>query len=156
MSDIKINFVDFWTGFDKLNNYFFNLLSKKYTIIIDENPDLLFYSCFGEDYLKYDCTRIFYTGENIKPDYLGCDFAFSFQYDYHKKHFRLPLYSLYIDHHNMLNSLQTIENKAKAIEIWKNKSNFLEEYNRLFVLCLVFRAKKKRRLHTMNQLFFYE
>ena len=42
MSDIKINFVDFWTGFDKLNNYFFNLLSKKYTIIIDENPDLLF------------------------------------------------------------------------------------------------------------------
>lgn len=124
MSDIKINFVDFWTGFDKSNNYFFNLLSKKYTIIIDENPDLLFYSCFGEDYLKYDCARIFYTGENIKPDYLGCDFAFSFQYDYHKKHFRLPLYSLYIDHHNMLNSLQTIENKAKAIEIWKNKSKF--------------------------------
>jgi hypothetical protein len=124
MNEVKINFVDFWTGFDKSNNYFFNLLSKKYIMVIDENPELLFYSCFGKEHLKYDCTRIFYTGENIKPDYMVCDFAFSFQYSYKKNHFRLPLYSLYIDHHSMLDSLKTIENREKAIEIWKKKSKF--------------------------------
>ena len=29
---IKINFVDFWHGFDKSNNYFFNLLKDKFNV----------------------------------------------------------------------------------------------------------------------------
>lgn len=124
MKEIKVNFVDFWTNFDKTNNYFYNLLIQKYKIIIDENPELLFYSCFGEEYLKYKCKKIFYTGENIRPDFLACDFAFSFDYNKRKKHFRLPLYSLYIDHHNMLDRLQTIGTREEAKKIWNAKSKF--------------------------------
>lgn len=124
MTEIKINFTDFWKGFDKTNNYFYNLLVQRYKVIIDENPDLLFYSCLGNNYLSYNCTKIFYTGENVRPDFTACDFAFSFDFNYRKNHFRLPLYSLYIDHHNMLDQLQTISSREDARRIWKNKTKF--------------------------------
>lgn len=124
MKKIKINFVDFWTGFDKTNNYFYNLLIQKYDLVIDENPDILFYSCYSNNYLNYKCTRIFYTGENVRPDFLACDFAFSFDYSTRKNHFRLPLYSLYIDHHRMSDQLQTITTREEARRIWKSKTKF--------------------------------
>ncbi len=124
MKELKISFVDFWVGFDNTNNYFYNLLVQKYKVSIDENPDLLFYSCFGAEYLKYNCTRIFYTGENVRPDFLACDFAFTFDYNNRKNHFRLPLYSLYIDHHNMLDHLKTISSREEARSIWRAKSKF--------------------------------
>lgn len=124
MKEIKINFVDFWPSFNKTDNYFYNLLVKKYVILIDEKPDFLFYSCFGEEYLKFDCFRIFYTGENIRPDFSACDYAFSFDYNSRNNHFRLPLYSLYIDHCDMLDQLQTIVSREEARRIWRNKSKF--------------------------------
>ena len=125
MKEIKINFSDFWSGFDKTNNYFYNLLVQKYKVSIDEeNPELLFYSCYSTNYLKYNCTRIFFTGENVRPDFLACDFAFSFDYNTRKNHFRLPLYSLYIDHHNMLPRLQTIKTRKEARAIWSAKTKF--------------------------------
>lgn len=124
MEEIKINFVDFWTGFDKENNYFFNLLTKKYKVRIDENPDLLFYSCFGQEYLNYNCKRIFYTGENNRPEFLACDFAFSFDLIDRKNHFRLPLYSLYIDGHNMLTQLEIVKTREEAKKSWDAKSKF--------------------------------
>lgn len=124
MKEIKINFVDFWSGFDKTNNYFYNLLVQKYKVSIDENPDLLFYSCYSNTYLNYNCTRIFYTGENIRPDFLACDFAFSFDYNSRKNHFRLPLYSMYVELHGLLDKLQTLNTREEAREIWRAKTKF--------------------------------
>jgi len=124
MKEIKINFVDFWPNFDKKNNYFYNLLIQKYKVIIDENPELLFYSSFGKRFLNYNCKRIFYTGENSRPDFLACDFAFSFDYNLRKNHFRLPLYSIYIDYHDMLQQLERIISKEEATKIWKSKTKF--------------------------------
>lgn len=124
MKELKINFTDFWPNYDKTDNYFYNLLKSDYKLVIDENPDLLFYSSFGHDYLKYKCTRIFYTGENIRPDFTACDFAFTFDFLEHKKHFRLPLYSIYIDHHNMLPQLERKKTRAEATKIWKEKTKF--------------------------------
>ena len=124
MKEIKINFVDFWPGFNKTNNYFYNLLIQKYKVIIDEDPELLFYSCYNSDYLKYKCTRVFYAPENIRPDFSACDFAFSFDYNKRKNHFRLPLYSLFIDDYEMLNHLQTIKTRDEATRVWSTKSKF--------------------------------
>ncbi|TRX41246.1 glycosyltransferase family 10 domain-containing protein [Flavobacterium restrictum] len=124
MEEIKINFIDFWTGYNKTNNYFFNLLSKRYKVVIDENPDLLFYSCFGQEYLKYKCKRIFYTGENVRPEFLACDFAFTFDFSTKKNHYRLPLYSLYIDTHHMLPQLEKVKTREEATKIWNAKSKF--------------------------------
>ena len=124
MKVLKINFTDFWPNYDKTDNYFYNLLKTNYDLVIDEKPEILFYSSFGLEYLKYKCTRIFYTGENLRPDFTACDFAFTFDFLAHKKHFRLPLYSIYIDHHNMLTQLEQKKTREEATQIWKDKTKF--------------------------------
>lgn len=78
---IKLNFCDFWKGYNKENNWFVNVLRKNYDIEISENPDFLFYSCFGIEHLEYqDCVKIFFTGENVIPNFNECDYAFGFDY----------------------------------------------------------------------------
>tara|TARA_R110002049_G_scaffold25354_8_gene89197 strand:+ start:11411 stop:12358 length:948 start_codon:yes stop_codon:yes gene_type:complete len=124
MDKIKINFIDFWEGFNKVDNYFYNILSTKYSVIIDDNPDIILYSCFGEEYLNYNCKRIFYTGENIRPDFSACDFAFTFDFNTRSNHFRLPLYSLYIDGHKMNNYLLKEKTREELISIWDKKTKF--------------------------------
>ena len=124
MKTLKINFTDFWPHYNKTDNYFYNLLQSNYDLVIDENPDLLFYSSFGHDYLNYKCTRIFYTGENIRPDFTACDFAFTFDFISNKKHFRLPLYSIYINHHNMLPQLEHKKTRDEITQLWKEKTKF--------------------------------
>lgn len=89
---IKLNFSDFYNGFDKINNQFYQIISKKYNIIIDEeNPDYLIYSCFGKEFLRFDCIRIFYTGENLVPDFNLCDYGISFfNLDFEDRYLRYP------------------------------------------------------------------
>ncbi len=95
MKKLKINFCDFWPGFDKFNNYFVSILSKEYEIEISENPDFLFFSNEGTAHKKYNCTRIFYTGESIQPDFRECDFGISFELNENRRSLRFPLYNLY-------------------------------------------------------------
>lgn len=77
---IKCAFVDFWRGYKPEEHYIYMSLRDKYDIEIDnENPDYLFYSCFGHKHLKYrDVIKIFYTGENTYPNYNQCDYSLSF------------------------------------------------------------------------------
>lgn len=122
--ELRIDFVDFWTNIDKTNNYFYNLLCHYYEIIIDsENPDLIFYSCFGKEHLKYKCKRIYFTGENRRPDFMGCDFAFSFDFILRKNHYRLPLYSLYIDDEK-IDKIDIVKSRDEIVKIWDQKSKF--------------------------------
>ncbi len=124
-SVLKINFTDFWYGFIKEDNYFFNLLSKKYKVAIDENdPDILFFSCYGNEYLNYQCTRIFFTPENIRADFSGCDYAFSFDFINRENHFRLPLYGLYIDQKKMMPQMLATPSREQAKKIWQAKKKF--------------------------------
>ncbi|MEI6884482.1 MAG: glycosyltransferase family 10 [Bacteroidota bacterium] len=97
MKKLKLNFSDFdpYNQFSKQENYFTRLLSKQYEVEISENPDLLFYSNYGKDFQKYQCTRIFFTVENLRPNYHECDYAFSFDLDPSEKHFRFPSYCFY-------------------------------------------------------------
>lgn len=92
---IKIDFSDFWGGFDKTNNYFYNLLKEEFDIIITDNPDYLFFSVFGNKHLQYKCKKIFYTGENVAPPLHYCDYSFSFDYLDDVRNYRLPHYLLY-------------------------------------------------------------
>jgi alpha(1,3/1,4) fucosyltransferase len=124
MQTLKIKFVDFWFGFKPDNNYFFNLLSLKYQIELCDEPQILIYSCYGTDHIKYDCTRIFYTAENLRPDFLGCDFAISFDYNTNPRHYRLPLYALYIDKPGLTEKLIEKKTRERALEIWRSKKKF--------------------------------
>lgn len=89
---LKINFVDFWKSFNKADNYFTSLLSTKYTLEISENPDVLFFSVFGNDHKKYSCLKIFYTGEFYEPNLSIADLSLSFSRVNDKRNYRYPLY----------------------------------------------------------------
>jgi hypothetical protein len=95
---LKINFTDFWKEFIKTDNIFWNLLSKKYDLELSDNPDILFYSYFGYEFRKYKCLKVFFQGENFRPNFRECDFSFSFDYTPgNSRNLRLPLYYFYDD-----------------------------------------------------------
>lgn len=94
---IRIDFRDFWhadTDEAKRANPLFKLLSTRFDLEIADDPDFLVYSCFGGEHQRYDCTRIFFTGENRRPDFRLCDYAFSFDFPVNERSFRYPIYAL--------------------------------------------------------------
>lgn len=100
MKTIKIQFLDFYRAFydDIENDLFIKLLRKHYNVQISDNPDYVIYSVFGEQHWNVPdrCIKIFYTGENLVPDFNACDYAMGFEYmDYQDRYMRLPLYLRY-------------------------------------------------------------
>ena len=107
---IKIDFADFWSHLDKTDNYFFNLLSEKYTVKISDNPDFLIFSCYGTKHLKYNCLKVFYNGENQRIDWNACDFAFGTDYiPNNKRYYRLPNWVLYDNPEKLILPKQNVE-----------------------------------------------
>lgn len=112
--EIKINFVDFWPGMDPKDNYFFNIIKEDYTPIISPSPDYLFYSVFGTNNTRYNCTKISYIGENIAPIYkdsnlqLGSDYSFSFEKT-DERNYRLPHYVLYPEYYKLTDEKEISE-----------------------------------------------
>jgi len=100
---IKIDFSDFWGGYDKKDNYFYNLLIEEFDVEITDKPDFLFFSIFGNNHQKYNCKKIFYTGENIPPPMDYCDWSFSFDYLDDPRNYRLPHYLLYPGYYELTN-----------------------------------------------------
>lgn len=93
MKKIKIKFSGMGGNFDPENNFIINSLRKKYTVINSDNPDFLVYSVNSKDYLNYNCVRIFYTAENLVPDFNVCDYGIGFHYmDFGDRYIRFPLY----------------------------------------------------------------
>jgi|TARA_B110000261_G_scaffold35677_1_gene41373 hypothetical protein len=98
---LKIKFVDFYDGFIWNGHCLYKYLNQHFELELSDTPDLIIYSCYGTEFLKYSCPRIFYTAENIRPDYRFCDFAVSFDYNNNQNHFRMPLYSIYFTNQNL-------------------------------------------------------
>jgi hypothetical protein len=94
MKQIKIYFEDFWPGFDIENNFITKILHREYDVIIDNNPDYLFFSVFDYNHLKYrNCIKIFYSAENMEPDFNLCDYAIAFQHlNAGDRYIRYPLF----------------------------------------------------------------
>lgn len=134
MKTLKINFVDFWPNLIKNDNYFYNLLCREYNVIIDEvNPDILFFSVdYGnarERFKFKNCLRVFYTGENVAPNWQETDVAFTFRHSSDEREYRLPLWALHLNWFNRpynddrdqayLADIDTFINKPK--ELTKSK-----------------------------------
>jgi hypothetical protein len=97
---VRLQFVGFWDGFNPHDNYFTRLLGRRYLLELCDDPDFVIFSYVGKrrrDYSRWNCVRIFYTGENIAPDWSACDWAFSFEHTPHPRHFRLPHWPFYVD-----------------------------------------------------------
>jgi hypothetical protein len=128
---IKIDFSDFWGGFDKTNNYFYNLLKDEFEIEISNRPDYLFFSVFGNNHQNYKCKKIFYTGENIAPPLGYCDWSFSFDYLDDSRNYRLPHYLLYDGYYELVNKKVIDESlsKRKFCNFVVSNGNCLERNN---------------------------
>jgi hypothetical protein len=105
MKTLKIYFEDMW-GYDQFqfnhhNNYFVSLLSKKYNVVIDPNPDILFFSVFGLNNRRYNCKKVFVCGENTGHHFRNplsepCDVSLS-QLDEKDKNIYFPLWVLFVN-----------------------------------------------------------
>ena len=96
---LKLGFTD---THDHLAQFFYTILSSRYDIEIDqENPDFLIFgdANFGNNNRKFSrnkVVKIFYTGENQRPERYECDYAISFDHKDAAWHYRLPLYVIYM------------------------------------------------------------
>jgi len=149
MKKLRIKFCDFWPSFHPDNNYFYNLLCTEYDVELSDEPELLIYSCFGIEHLKYNCLRIFFTGENRRPDFRCCDFAMGFDFINDPRYFRLPLFALYIDQHpGYMEKLTQVQTKEEALHNWRSKTKFC---------CMVVsNAKLKKRINFFKKLSVYK
>jgi hypothetical protein len=93
MKRIKIWFSGMGGKFNPNNNFISKYLKKHFIVELDKNPDYLFYSVNSIDYLNYKCIRIFYTAENLVPDFNLCDYAIGFSYlTFADRYIRFPIY----------------------------------------------------------------
>jgi hypothetical protein len=115
---MKICFSDFWSPFDSNNNFFIHTIRQSFDnvdVVLPEDADVMFFSVFGKENTLYKhCKKVFFTGENIAPDFNKCDYSLTFENDEHNgKNFRLPLWYLYIDWFNV----NTYENPEWLIPV---------------------------------------
>ncbi|RCR67627.1 glycosyltransferase [Larkinella punicea] len=145
MTEIRLWFTDFWDGFNIEDNYFINLLAKYYRVVLTKKqPDYLIFSWRGKDFYNYkNCIRIFYTGENLRPDFTICDYSISFDYDsYNGRNLRLPLYVMYGDMNELLlekNVNTILKEKTKFCNFIYSNNNAKE---RKFFFQLLSKYKK--------------
>ena len=138
---IKINYAGFVRAWDIHDNYFKNLLSRRYELELSADPDILFCTCYDYERFKYNCVKIYYTGENERPSFTENDFVMSFDFNNNPRHYRLPLYALYMyvaevkrqkgKIFNEFSGLETITaslcralTNDAARKIWRSKNKF--------------------------------
>lgn len=93
MRKIKVNYAGWWEGFNP-DTYLINqILRKYYDLEISDKPDYVFCSLYSNEFLKYDGIRIFYTGENIVPDFNLFDYCIGFdEIVFGDRYLRVPNY----------------------------------------------------------------
>jgi hypothetical protein len=110
---IGVNFSHFepeWPDFPSNFDQYFPYVRRSYELELADQPEVLFYSCFGEGGNFWrapdgrsvrlmptipsgTALRVFITGENVEPVMEACDYAISFSaLTDHTNHLRLPLW----------------------------------------------------------------
>lgn len=117
MKELRIKFTDFWGGFIPEESFFYQFLSHYYKVILTPQPDYLFYSCGGYDHLNYpDSIKIFFTGENIVPDFNICDYGIGFHHlNFEDRFVRFPLFLIHKNGWEELKKLEHKENIPAAL-----------------------------------------
>lgn len=134
MRPVRVDFVDFWPGFDRRDNVLLDAFRARFTVEVVDDPDFLFFANFGSRHRRYGCTRVFYTGENIRPDFRHCDYALTFDHlPDDPRHLRWPLYNLYVD-------------DPASIRTWRDVDEAIAEKTRFCnIVCSNPRAKERLR-----------
>jgi alpha(1,3/1,4) fucosyltransferase len=145
---LKINFAGFWPGFKAEDNFFIRTLHKRFEVTLSPRPELLFFSMYSDDHLRYSCRKIQYLPENIRPDFTQADFAISFDYLDDHRHLRLPLYVMYFDEEYTVERLLRKKTDSECKDILTSKKHFCA-----FV---VSNAKADERINFFHKLSAYK
>jgi hypothetical protein len=155
---MKVAFLDFWDNFDNDNNFFIHALRKIYSGVEVSSPinaDLIIYSCFGNSHLQYTgrVKKVFFTGENKRPDFSQCDYSITFDFDdYNNRNIRIPLWYLYIDWFNV----KTYSNPQYLIPVEYLESNKYSEKHKTKFCSAVFSNPVGTRVDLSNKLSDYK
>lgn len=96
MRRIRVKCCDYWPGYNPESDEVLKALRQSYEVEFSEDPEYLFFSAFGLEHLKYDCVKVYVTGENIIPDFNLCDYAIGFDdLRFGDRNFRLPSWVWY-------------------------------------------------------------
>ena len=155
---MNISFTDFWGDFQNNSNFFIDVIRDIYpharVVPFSNDTDILVYSCFGNTHHYANRTKtkkIYYTGENIRPNFNECDCSLTFDY-YQGKNFRLPLWMLQIDWFNKI----TYVNPQFVLPVNSiNDNNFINNDKTKFC-CAVFNTDSPYRFETVNKLSTYK
>lgn len=98
-SNTTFGFCDFWNQFKIDDNPLRDILSTFCEPAPKgEVPDILVYSDFGRSHTRLasdETTKIYYTRENIPPNYAECDYGISFDHiEFGDRHLRFPYYAM--------------------------------------------------------------
>src|SRR5205809_7614802 len=97
MKRLKLAFSDQVQPFSAEKSVWTRLLRECYDVVLVPNiteADLLIYSDFGKDHQRFAGRKIYFTIENMLPDYNECDFAItSLLRPEDPRHFRFPYYA---------------------------------------------------------------
>lgn len=94
MKNIKYNYLGFWRDAN-IEQLFAKYITDDYKLVLSNKPDYVFYSCFFDpvDLTKWpNAIRIFFSGENMSPDFIFFDYWIGFDFiDFPERFFRMPL-----------------------------------------------------------------
>jgi len=96
MAPIRLAFSDFPGPFNPTR--ILSLLEAHFDIEqVEDNPDYVIFSVFGYRFLSFpNAIRIFFTGENVRPDFNLCDYGFGYDWmEFGDRYYRWPNYQLY-------------------------------------------------------------
>lgn len=93
---IKIKYLYDSPFYEWYSSFFNQILSKHYEIEISEEPDYIISDAHKDKHLDYNCIRIAFAGENVRPDFNLFDYAIGFDHlNFEDRYIRYPLYLLY-------------------------------------------------------------
>lgn len=156
MKKIKIKICDYDpSNKNSYGYYILKKLEKNYIVELTENPDYIFFNDSNYEHLNFNCIKIWFTGENIHPDFNICDYAFGFDYlNFEDRYARLPVYFIAIFYRKKemldLKDLNIFSNHKFTHDDLKNKtefcsfvySNYLAENSRREMFELISKYKK--------------
>ena len=95
MKTVRIGFSDIPYWVDKENNFITRALRKRYDVQVCDDPDFLIYGAFGTEHLSFQGVKIFYSGEDLSPDFNLCDYAISFDdLQFGDRYLRYPIFAI--------------------------------------------------------------
>lgn len=115
---IRIGFADFksnWSPYPDYVAFFVDMLKDDFDVSVVDDPDYVFCSVPGSEHLNYKCIKIFFPGENRRPDFENYQWSFTYDFNDDPRHYRLPMYAMYGDVY------QPLQPKPPIDELWDRK-----------------------------------